>query len=181
MSSSAPNQHTDPHGRPVNGSGKVVIDLAEADKTERKPPKVLVIDDDDIPRTAMRELLEGAGIEALELSSPIGATQVALNQNVDVVVLDVMMPNLRGDMLAKLFRRNPRLRNLGVILVSGCPPQELAALASECQADAVVSKRDVRTDLVATVWRVQALCRVRAQAPEAERPPRSAGKAGSVT
>jgi CheY-like chemotaxis protein len=153
-----------------------VIDLAEVDKSERKAPKVLVIDDDDIPRAAMRELLEGAGIETLELSSPIGATQVAINQGVDVVLLDVMMPNLRGDMLAKLFRRNPRLKNLGVILVSGCGTQELMALASECQADAVVAKRDVRTDLVGTVWRVNALCKVRSA--EAAAPLRSAGKAG---
>ena len=62
-----------------------MIELAEADKSERKPPKVLVIDDDDIPRAAMRELLEGAGMETVELSSPIGATQVACNQGVDVV------------------------------------------------------------------------------------------------
>ena len=150
--------------------------LTEQDKTERKPPKVLVIDDDDLPRTAMRELLEGAGIGTLELSSPIGATQVAINNTVDVVVLDVMMPNLRGDMLAKLFRKNPRLKNIGVILVSGCNAQELSELASACEADAVLSKRDVRTDLVATVWRVQAICRVRSQPPEAARPLRIAGK-----
>jgi CheY-like chemotaxis protein len=152
--------------------------LTESDKTERKPAKVLVIDDDDIPRSAMRELLESAGIVALELSSPIGATQVAINQGIDVVILDVMMPNLRGDMLAKLFRRNPRLRHVGVILVSGCNPQELSALAAECQADAVISKRDVRTDLVATVFRVLAACRMRAQGSEPERPLRLAGKGG---
>lgn len=150
----------------------------ESDKHERRRPKVLVIDDDDIPRASMRELLESANIGAVELSSPIGATQVAINHGVDVVVLDVMMPNLRGDMLAKLFRKNPRLKHVGVILVSGCSTQELGDLAVACQADAVLSKRDVRTDLVAAVWRVQALSRMRAQPPESARPLRIAGKGG---
>jgi CheY-like chemotaxis protein len=112
-----------------------------------KGPKVLVIDDDDVGRTLISEVLHDSCSRVIELSSPIGATQTAVAEQVDVVVLDVEMPNLRGDMLAKLFRKNPRLGHLGVILVSGCRSEELVRLGNSCGADAVLSKRDVRSQL----------------------------------
>ena len=110
-------------------------------------PKVLVIDDDDVGRTLISEVLLDSCSRVIGLSSPIGATQTAVAEQVDVVVLDVEMPNLRGDMLAKLFRKNPRLGHLGVVLVSGCRSEELVRLGNSCGADAVLSKRDVRSQL----------------------------------
>jgi CheY-like chemotaxis protein len=119
-----------------------------------RQPTVLVIDDDNIARSLMCEVL-APRCRVIELSSPIGATRIASSEGVDVVVLDVFMPNLRGDMVAKLFRNNPRLKHVGVILVSGDASEQLKELGETCQADEVVCKRDVRTDLLQAVLRVR--------------------------
>src|SRR3954469_6784583 len=103
--------------------------------TERESPTtapsgratVLVIDDDDIARALITEILK-PHFQVVELNSPIGATRAAVAACADVVVLDVQMPNISGDMLAKLFRNNPRLRHVGVVLVSGCSMAELTDL-----------------------------------------------------
>src|SRR4051795_9728494 len=112
--------------------------------------KVLVVDDDEIARELLCSELERAGCEVLSLPSPIGATRVIHDEKIDVIVLDVVMPNLRGDRLAKLLRGNPRFAKLGVVLVSGESGIELQKLASAVGADAVLSKDAIRATLVST-------------------------------
>lgn len=115
--------------------------------------RVLVIDDDEICRQAMVELLNQAGHYATELPSPIGTTQHILNERVDVVVLDVVMPSLRGDKLAQLLRKQPRLRHLGVVLVTGATAEELGPMVVEVSASAVVEKSALDRKLVHAVER----------------------------
>src|SRR4051812_19402350 len=115
-------------------------------------PIVLVIDDDPVGQTLLCEALGNTYPRILVLGSPIGASKVVSQENVGVVVLDVEMPNVRGDKLAKLFRESPRLAHVGVVLVSGCSQSELLNLGQSCGADRVVTKRQVRTELVQAVW-----------------------------
>ena len=82
--------------------------------------KALVIDDDDIARELIVSVLERGGYETFDLPSPIGATQTILDRGIEIVVLDLMMPALSGDKLAKMLRSNPRLRDLTIVLVSSC-------------------------------------------------------------
>jgi PleD family two-component response regulator len=135
----------------------------------RVGPTVLVIDDDDVGRALLCEALRDVSKRTIELSAPIGATRVVARENVDVVVLDVEMPNLRGDMLAKLFRGNARIAHVGVILVSGCSTEELEDLGEKCGADEVVSKRFVRTSLAGAVRNTWLASRARFQHPTAAR------------
>ncbi len=121
--------------------------------SHKDPIRVLVIDDDDIARFAMVELLAAAGHEVSDLPSPIGATQKLLQEQIDVVVLDVMMPSLRGDKLANLLRKNPRLQHLGVILVTGALPEELEEVADLVDAQAVIEKARIDETLVDAVNR----------------------------
>jgi DNA-binding response OmpR family regulator len=132
-------------------------------------PTVLVIDDDDVGRALLCEALRDVSKRTIELSTPIGATRTLVRENVDVVVLDLEMPNLRGDMLAKLFRSNARIAHVGVILVSGCGTEELEELGKKCGADDVVSKRFVRASLAVAVRNTWLVSRARMPKPTAAR------------
>ncbi len=118
-------------------------------------PRALVIDDDDIARELLVSILREGGYEAFELSSPIGATRTISREKIDVVVLDVMMPGLSGDKLARMLRANPRLGRVGIVLVSSCNLDELRELAASVRADAVVAKRDVHEKLLSIVSQVR--------------------------
>lgn len=109
-------------------------------------------------------LLTEAGLDVVGLASPIGATRVILQTNVKVVVIDVLMPSMRGDRLAALFRGNPRMNSMGVVLVSGENAAELARLAEDVQADAAVSKLNL-AELVPAVKRAMALREARSRPP----------------
>ena len=110
--------------------------------------KALVIDDDDIARELIVSVLENGGHETYDLPSPIGATQVILERGIEVVVLDLFMPAMSGDKLAKMLRSNPRLKSLTIVLVSSCDIAQLEAFAVSVKADAVVPKQEIRTRLL---------------------------------
>jgi CheY-like chemotaxis protein len=117
------------------------------------PIKALVIDDDDIVRELMISLLREHGHMTFELPSPIGATRMLLREQIDVVILDVMMPGLSGDKLAKMLRSNPRLKRTAIVLVSSCNIGQLKELAERVDADAIVPKNETRKRLVDEVNR----------------------------
>jgi len=114
---------------------------------------VLVIDDDEIAREYMCDVLRKAGFHVDDMPSSIGVTSRVTRDHYNVVVIDVMMPAIRGDKLATLLRKNPQLRNLGVVMVSGAPREELEQLGSEIDASRVVSKANARTQRVDAVLR----------------------------
>jgi CheY-like chemotaxis protein len=110
--------------------------------------KALVIDDDDVARELIVSILEDGGYMTFDLPSPIGATQMILSERIDVVVVDLFMPALSGDKLAKMLRQNRRMDGLAIVLVSGASDDELSELRKSVQADAVVSKSDIRKRLL---------------------------------
>ena len=116
--------------------------------------RVVVIDDDDFEREFLVDLLRKAGgFEVSSKGSVFGLTNHLINDHVDVVILDVMMPSIRGDKLAALLRKSPALATLGVVLISSLPEAELAQLMVEVQADAFVSKANVRAELASVARR----------------------------
>lgn len=125
--------------------------FSSAEPLRDKVGTVLVIDDSDIARASMASVLEEAGLRVVELSSPIGATRAILQHKVSVVVVDVLMPGMRGDRLATLFRSNPRFERLGVVLVSGEGGVELDRLMDETGADAAVSKSTLQALVPAVI------------------------------
>lgn len=129
--------------------------------------RILVIDDDDIAREVLIETLEAAGHVVFDLPSAIGATRVILRNAVDTVVVDVMLPDIDGDKLARLLRSHARGTQLAIILVSSCSPEELKILASAAGADGVVPKSEIRSTLTHTV----AAARRKRVAPSVPQPP----------
>ena len=115
---------------------------------------VLVIDDNDVDREAMSECLREVGLTVHGLPSPIGASRKARELNVAVVIIDQNLPAMDGSRLAALFRGNPQMRNIRLVLVSGNDATVMAEIMKHAQADAFVSKRDMQRDLARTVLKL---------------------------
>ncbi|HTB08710.1 MAG TPA: response regulator [Acidimicrobiales bacterium] len=114
----------------------------------------LVIDDDDISRELLASTLREGGFKVFELPSPIGATQLLVREALPLLILDLQMPDMSGDKLARLLRKNHRLHSLAILLVSGGDERDLHRIATEVAADGVVLKRNVRDGLLSAVNRV---------------------------
>ncbi|MEY4508377.1 MAG: hypothetical protein RLZZ450_499, partial [Pseudomonadota bacterium] len=81
--------------------------------------RILVIDDDEIARQAISDLLHNDGYAVHPLASPIGATQVIATQGIAAAVIDLNMPIMSGDRFIALIRTWDRIRDLPVVLISG--------------------------------------------------------------
>ncbi|AUX40221.1 transcriptional regulator [Sorangium cellulosum] len=127
--------------------------------------RVLVIDDDDIAREAMCAVLVKAGFYVFELATPIGATSVIKRDGITAVALDINMPTINGDKLAKLLRDNAQLSNLGIVLVSGCDVEQLSALGAKVGADGIVSKSKLHVALAPAIERAVAARAAKGGAP----------------
>jgi len=113
--------------------------------------RVLVVDDDPTSRQLMCDQLRSGGCEVFDTGSPIGVSKLVVQHDINVVVVDVVMPDISGDKLVKLLRSNPRLSDLAVVLVSASDPEQLKRLAKSVAADAVLPKSELRTQLTLVV------------------------------
>jgi len=114
-------------------------------------PGILVIDDDEVVLVAVADLLEAADFRVSCLSSPAGAADIAAGDpSLVAVVLDLNMPIMRGDNVARVFLSRASLRDLPLILVSGDTPA-LAAVRKKMPNVKVVAKVDMERQLVAVV------------------------------
>ncbi|MEN9581123.1 MAG: hypothetical protein RJA70_4132 [Pseudomonadota bacterium] len=138
-----PDSESQPAGEPHKQSAR---DFRQ-NRYLQKRMRVLVIDDDDVAREMISQILRDAGHEVFELSSAMGATQAIFQHDVDAVVVDVMMPTMGGDKLAKMLRGSNKGERLWVVLVSSQNEAELRRLAVEAHADATVSKHAIHSQL----------------------------------
>jgi CheY-like chemotaxis protein len=126
-------------------------ELGDGDQTQAQ---VLVIDDSELNRKSIVRLLRSAGMSVISTDSAIGATRMVLRAGVSVVVVDLNMPAMQGTSLLSVFRRNPRLNDIGVVMLSGVAAEELVAAASAAGADAAISKLEMSTTLVPAIQRL---------------------------
>ena len=113
--------------------------------------RILVIDDDDLTRELLAEKLRTLGCEVFELPSAIGASRVIGEEGINGVVVDVMLPDIDGDKLARVLRSNAQGAKLAIVLISSRPEHELDELAVDAQADGVVSKGQLEENLWPTL------------------------------
>jgi len=83
-------------------------------------PTILLVDDSEAARGLMRRALEQAqlGVQILEAGDGAEALPMALSGEVDVVVSDIVMPNLDGIALLRAIRAQKDAESLPVILVT---------------------------------------------------------------
>jgi two-component system cell cycle response regulator len=85
---------------------------------------VLVVDDSDAQRRAVRRELSDMNVELIEATSGIGALQQALSNHIDLVTLDIEMKDFDGYRVLRQLRAGKRTRGTPVIMVSGRPSDE---------------------------------------------------------
>jgi DNA-binding response OmpR family regulator len=81
--------------------------------------RVLVVDDERLNRMLLRRALEAEGRLVSEAPDGNVALEVLRSETVDVVLLDIMMPNLDGYATLEVIKADPSLDHLPVIIISG--------------------------------------------------------------
>jgi DNA-binding NtrC family response regulator len=82
-----------------------------------RDPIILCVDDEEIPLFFRKLVLQKAGFEVLTARSAALALEVLATSKVDLVLSDVLMPNVLGTELARLIKQDHP--GMPVVLVSG--------------------------------------------------------------
>lgn len=117
---------------------RVVIDEWLRRRSEGRPTTVLVADDDDNVREVLAEALEGPGRQVVRARNGLEAVQWATSTPVDLVILDLVMPEMDG---VESFRRIHAARpDLPVVIVTGHPESDLMLKVLEIGPFTVLQK-----------------------------------------
>ena len=104
--------------------------------------KIAVIDDSDTALEWVKANLPGLGFEISTFNTPIGTQAFIITTKPDLILLDVRMPGLDGDVLCKMIKSNPKTRSTIIALYSEMDEPELAVLADKCSADGYIKKTE---------------------------------------
>ena len=115
--------------------------------------RVLVVDDYPGARyRRMRILAEDGGFEVMEEFLGRPAVQRALNDHVDVVLVDLHLPDITGLEVCRAIRENPGTAKLPVLLISAVAEQDQAAtLAQASGANGFLPDSVEPSELVAAI------------------------------
>lgn len=100
--------------------------------------RVLVVDDDEGIRSLVRVALEGH--EVVEASDGPEALELLRADSVDVVLLDVMMPNVDGFEALARIRRSERTRDVPVLMLTAKVAEADHVRAFRAGADGYLTK-----------------------------------------
>jgi len=124
--------------------------------------KVLIIEDDDTTRTALRLALHKDGHEVIEAHDGGEGIVKFTKQRPAVVITDIIMPGINGiEVVSEIKRRDPSVR---IIAISGDPQMGLESLerAKKLKADVAMVKPFKVGQLRNTVQRFVSACAPRA-------------------
>jgi len=126
-----------------------------------RPATVLIVDDLSSSREVLYEILLGEGYELLMAAGGAEALTMARQHAPDLVLLDMMMPDIDGLTVCRALRADPRTAKVPVIFVTALEDRSarLAGIAAGC--DDFVSKPLDRIELRLRVRTVVGLNRYR--------------------
>ena len=81
-------------------------------------PKVLIADDSPLVLRMIEKMLSGAGCEVVAARDGLEAIEKAVAEDVQLVILDVMMPRMNGYQACRLLKTEPTTRHLPVVILT---------------------------------------------------------------
>lgn len=86
--------------------------------------KILIVDNDYSTVTTLQALLQSEGAFQIEVAygGQEGLDKMKANPNYDVILLDIMMPQISGMDVCKAMIKDPRLAKIPVLLMSSALP-----------------------------------------------------------
>ncbi|MGC8658645.1 MAG: response regulator [Desulfomonilaceae bacterium] len=122
-------------------------------------PKILIVDDQPFSLKGASRIMAGAGYQTLEADNGTDCLKLAAEHKPDMILLDVVMPDIDGREVCRRIKSNPQTRDIYVILLSSTEiASDDQANALEHYADGYIARPVRNRELVA---RVKSLMRLK--------------------
>jgi CheY-like chemotaxis protein len=102
--------------------------------------KVLVVEDNLDSVHSMAMLLKSMGHEVHFAINGFAAIDIARQFRPDVILLDIGLPDFKGDEIAQQFKYEPGLENVRIIAITGLPLADVEQRALQAGCEQVFAK-----------------------------------------
>jgi class 3 adenylate cyclase len=113
---------------------------AEKDLAAVRPSRILVVDDNASNRDLLARRLQRQGHTVLQAEDGAGALTLIEKEAFDLVLLDLIMPGINGYDVLTLLKRDPRFRDIPVIMISALSELTSIVRCIEAGADDYLAK-----------------------------------------
>ena len=101
---------------------------------------ILVIDDDQSLLDMIRLMLRRAGHQSTLVDNVRDGIQHVIQDQPDLVIVDVLMPELNGFQVCRVLRKDPRTQHIPLMILTALNEREQRENAEDSGADAFVPK-----------------------------------------
>lgn len=120
----------------------------------RTGTRVLIIDDSPTIIAALRKFLRTAGFKTFEALDAESGIAVARREKPELIFLDIVLPGINGFAALRTLRRDPELRAIPVIMMSGNEQATEQFFGSRIGADDFMKKPFSREEVFARIVRL---------------------------
>lgn len=129
-------------------------------------PRILVVDDDPQTVRLLSTVLTNDGYEVLKVYGGSEAIETAISQSPDLIILDMMMPQVDGFQVVRHLTGDPRTCDIPIIICTALDLTDEDRDRLNGQIQSVIQKTgNVKEELLATIKRIE---RLRTPTEEAE-------------
>ncbi|MCB9449851.1 MAG: response regulator [Anaerolineaceae bacterium] len=101
---------------------------------------ILVVEDDDVLRRGIEDILHFEGYRTVGASDGIEAIDLAVREAPDLILLDIMMPRMNGYEVIKHVRSQSILQHIPIVILSAKSEKSDIAMGLELGADDYIAK-----------------------------------------
>ncbi|MBN1882507.1 MAG: response regulator [Deltaproteobacteria bacterium] len=119
-----------------------------------KGNKVLIVDDVNFFLDVQRHMLSQVECDILTARSGLEALRIIKKNRPQLVLLDYNMPDLNGDKTCEIVKRDPRYRDIPIVIVSSEPGEDVKNRCLAAGADYYLTKPVDQMEFIEAVSRL---------------------------
>ncbi len=112
-------------------------------------PEILLVDDDHLNLKYLEGILKPRGYNTCTAQNGSDALYIINNANIDLVFLDIMMPEMDGFEVCSIIKSNDETRMIPVILITALDDSDTKIKGIEAGADDFITKPPNKAELLA--------------------------------
>jgi len=113
--------------------------------------KVLIVDDSPVALASLSQMLSNDHYQLVQASNGKEALDKAFSEHPDLILMDIMMPELNGFEAARILKEDSRTHNIPIIMVTALDDPENKSAGQEAGAEEYLVKPVRPQELIARV------------------------------
>jgi CheY-like chemotaxis protein len=102
--------------------------------------KILIVDDDVETTALFKNLIRNTGHEPVAVNTSLTAIETIKAESPDLILLDIMMPDVNGIELCKMIKTNQAIKHIPVTIVSALSDRGTKRDAANAGAEDFLTK-----------------------------------------